>query len=62
MGREGGGLYLLVIGSSQFLLHGYQVLLPDRSLHSGGGGHLAGSTEGYPALGRGGWLTPLMQV
>ena len=42
MGGRNWGLYLLLIGSSQLLLSGHWALLPDRDLHSGVGGHLAG--------------------
>ena len=42
MGGKNWGLYLLLIGSSQLLLIGCRVLLPDRGLHSGVGGHLVG--------------------
>ena len=42
MGGKNWGLYLLLIGSSRLLLSGCQVLLPDRGLHSGVRGHLAG--------------------
>ena len=62
MGEEDMGLYLLLVGGPQFLMCGYRALLPDQSLHSGGGSIWQGSTEGYPAPSRGGWLTPLMRV
>ena len=42
MGGKIWGLYLLLIGSSQLLLSGCQVLLPDWGLHSGVGDCLVG--------------------
>ena len=62
MGGENWSLYSLLVGSSQLLLSGRQVLLPDWGLHFWVGTAWWGSTEGYPALGRGGQLTPLIQV
>ena len=60
MGGKNWGLHLLLIGSFRLLLRGHWALLPDWGLHSGVGGHQR-PTEGYPAPGRGGRLTPLIR-